>query len=165
MPFGHLGVRCGPYRILIPGENIAAINEVSGDELAPISIHQARRRGWPLVMDARILLGLDPAGKGASSIDIQWHSNDGQRQAVLRVDAVDGLRHDDGDGVLKLPRVPATVRGLFDGLVRDGSDGFLLQLRRDVTPPLDTADHRSRFARAVLGARAPSKPDLSRLEK
>jgi hypothetical protein len=163
MRFGHLGVRCGPYRILIPGENIAAINEVSGDEPASISIHQARLRKWPLVMDARVLLGLEPASKGAPSIDIQWHSNDGQRQAVLRVDAVDGLRHDDSDDVLNLPRVPATVRGLFDGLVRDGADGFLLQLRRDVSPPLDTADSRHRFARAVLGARAPSK--TSRLEK
>jgi hypothetical protein len=163
MRFGHLGVRCGPYRILVPGENIAAINEVAGDEFSSISIHQARRLGWPLVMDARVLLGLDPARKGASCIDIQWHSNDGQRQAVLRVDAVDGLRHDDSDDVLRLPRVPATVRGLFDGLVRDGSDGFLLQLRRDVSPPLDTTDRRYRFVRAVLGARAPSK--TSRLEK
>jgi hypothetical protein len=164
MRFGHLGVRCGPYRILVPGENIVAINEVSDDKLAAISIRQARRRGWPLVMDARILLGLDPAGKGASCIDIQWHSNDGMRRAVLRVDGVDGLRHDDADDVLKLPRVPVNVRGLFDGLVCDGANGFLLQLRRDVSPPLDTVGRRIRFVHAVLGALAPPKTNFNRLE-
>jgi hypothetical protein len=162
MRFGHLGVRCGPYRILVPGENITAINEVLDDDLAPISIHQARHRGWPLVMDARVLLGIEPAPAGASRIDIQWHS--GMRRAVLRVDAVEGLRHDDDDDVLKLPRVPMHVRGLFDGLVRDGSDGFLLQLRRDVSPPLDTTSRRTRFVRAVLGALAPPKTDFKRLE-
>jgi hypothetical protein len=164
MRFGHLGVRCGPYRILIPGENIAAIDEGADHGFAAVSIHEARRQGWPLVMDTRVLLGLEPARSDAATIDIQWHSNDGQRQAVLRVDAVDGLRHDDDDGVLKLPRVPSLVRDVFDGLVRDGADGFLLQLRQDVRPPLDTMCHRCRFVRAVLGARVVGKRNLQRLE-
>jgi hypothetical protein len=151
MLFGHLLVNCGPYRILVPAENIASIDEVSDIDVAAISIRQARDRGWPLVMDTRILLGLDPAGCAPSRVNIQWHSRDGSRHAVLRVDGVDGLRNG-GAGVLKLPRVPVNVRGLFDGVVCDGAAGFLLQLRRDVSPPLDTSGRRARFVRAVIGA-------------
>jgi hypothetical protein len=164
MRFGNLLVNCGPYRILIPGENIAAINEDSGQELASISIRQARDLGWPLVINTRILLGLDPAGSATSRVNIQWHSCDGSRRTVLRVDGVDGLRHGGDTDVLKLPRVPNDMRGLFDGLVCDGNAGFLLQLRRDVSPPMDTTERRTRFARSVLGALPQPRNASNRME-
>jgi hypothetical protein len=159
MRFGHLLVRCGPYRILVPGNNVAAIEEVSDLNLAVVSIHQARRQGWALVMDARILVGIDPAECAAPRVNIHWRSSDGSRGAVIGVDGVDGLRHGDDADVLKLPRVPMSFRGLFDGLVRDG-EGFLLRLRNDVGPSLDSPAHRRRFARAVLGA-SPSSNQIS----
>jgi hypothetical protein len=163
MRFGHLLVRCGPYRILVPGDNIVAIGEVADLALATIPIRRALQLGWPLVMDTRVLLGLDPTGRGAPRVNIQWRSHDGTRRAVLGVDGVDGLRYSDDADVLKLPRVPLNVRGLFDGLVRDG-DGFLLQLRTDVSPLLDTVTHRTRFVRAVLGALPPPNTVSNRLE-
>jgi len=152
MRFGHLLVRCGPYRILVPGDNVAAIEEVSDFKLASVSIRQARRHGWPLVMDARVLVGIDPAGCASPRVNIHWRSHDGSRRAVIGVDGVDGLRHGDDADVLKLPRVPANFRGLFDGLICDGGTGFLLRLRGDVSPALDTDKHRRCFVRAVLGA-------------
>ena len=163
MRFGHLLVRCGPYRILVPGDNIVAIDEVADVELASISIHQAVQLGWPLVMDTRVLLGLNPPAKGVARVNIQWRSRDGNRRAVLGVDGVDGLRYSDDADVLKLPRVPANVRELFDGVVRDG-DGFMLQLRTDVSPLLDTMIRRIRFVRAVLGALPPPNTALNRLD-
>jgi hypothetical protein len=163
MRFGHLLVRCGPYRILVPGDNVAAIDEVSDLGLAAISIRLARLRRWPLVMDARVLLGIDPVGCAPPRVNIYWHSHDDSRRAVLRVDSVDSLRHGDDAEVLKLPRVPMEVRGLFDGLVRDGGHGFLLQLRADVCPALDTTRHRACFVRAILGA-LPSTNVFNRVE-
>jgi hypothetical protein len=163
MQFGHLLLRCGPHRILVPGDNVAAIDEVSDLDLAAVSIRQARLHGWPLVMDARVLLGIDAAGRPAPRVNVYWHSHDDSRRAVVRVDGVDSLRHGDDADVLKLPRVPIAFRGLFDGLVPDGADGFLLQLRRDVCPALDTARHRACFVRAVLGA-LPSTNIFNRVE-
>jgi hypothetical protein len=152
MQFGHLLVNCGPYRILVPGENIAAIDEGSDQDLVAISIRQARKRGWPLVIDARVLLGLDAAGRSRPRVSIQWHSTDNVRHAVLRVDGAESLHHGSGTDALKLPRVPTEFRDLFDGLVCDGGTGFLLRLRHDVCAPVDTGRRRERFVRAVLGA-------------
>jgi len=164
MRIAYLRVRCGPYRILVPGDNITSIEEGVAADVAAVSIRQARRRGWPLVMDARVLLGLDPVGTDVPRINIHWHSNDGRRRAVLGVDGVDGLRDGEDADVLTLPRVPSHVRALFDGLLCDGGDGFLLQLRRDVRPPLDTMRHRRGFVRAVLGALPPPGDASNRME-
>jgi hypothetical protein len=82
---------------------------------------------------------------------------------VLRVDSVDSLRHGDDAEVLNLPRVPVDVRGLFDGVVRDGGGGFLLQLRPDVSPVLNSLRRRTCFVRAVLGA-VPANNTFNRVE-
>jgi hypothetical protein len=152
MRYGHLLVRCGPHRILVPGDNIATIEEVSDLAPAAISTRLARRNGWQLVLDARVLLGLDPAASAPPRVNIHWHSRDGARRAVLGVDAVDGLRHGDEADVLTLPRVPRRFRGLFDGLVPDDGGGFLFRLRGDVSQALDSPVRRRRFLRAVMGA-------------
>jgi len=154
MRFGHLLVRCGPHRVLVPGDNVAAIEEMSDLTVTTTSILRARQPGWPLVLDTRILLCFAPADRAAPRVAIHWHSSDGSRRAILVVDAVDGLRHDD-DVTLPLPRVPLSFRALFDGLVANGGDTFLLRLRNDVRPLLDTFAHRRDFVRAVLGASPP----------
>jgi hypothetical protein len=160
MQFGQLRVRCGPYTILIPGENVGAIDPAA--DLAPldVSVRIARRHGFTLVLDARRLLDLDPRPQGAPRVNIHWHSLDDTSRAVLAVDGVDGLRYSDTDDLLALPRVPARMRRLFAGVVADGDGKFLLQLRRDVSPRLDSRAARLRFARAISGALPPSHSAL-----
>ena len=156
MRFGHLLVRCGPHRILVPGDNVAAIEEGSDVLVKSISIRRAMRSGWTMVLDTRILLGLDPTGRASPRVHIHWHSHDGRRRAMLGVDGVEGLRHDDDADVLPLPRVPAVFRALFDGLVHGDGDAFLLRLRHDVCPAFDTVSHRRGFVSAMMGASAPA---------
>ena len=53
MEFGYLHVRCGPYRILIPGDNVSSIDPLP--ELGPrqLSLHLARLQSCSLIIDGR----------------------------------------------------------------------------------------------------------------
>lgn len=152
MQFGNLLVRSGPHRILVPGENVAGIEPAADLGLAAMPWQEARRRGWSLVFDTRRLLGA--ASGGLAGVVVHWHARDGGRQAVLCVDAVEGLS-EDNDRTLLQPRLPRALRPLFSGVVHDGDGGFRLQLRRDAALPLDQPGQRRHLARAILGALPP----------
>ncbi|PZW46991.1 hypothetical protein C8P66_10728 [Humitalea rosea] len=156
MAIGQLRVRCGPYRILVPGETIAAIEPASELRLEPIPLSLARRRGWVPVLDARCLLGLAPATPEERRVNLHWHSLDGRLRAVLGVDGVDGLQQRDAEELLPLPRVPRSFRMMFAGVVLDPPHGLLLQLRDDVGPLLGTVPQRMQFLSAVLGGLPPA---------
>ncbi len=152
MEFSHLHVRCGPYRILVPGENVAGIDPATSHGLVRVPLHRARNQGWPLIIDARLLLGLDPAGPTEPRVNIQWRATESALRAVVVVDGVEGLRGGFDAEFLPLPRVPPAFYSLFDGLVYDIDGGFLLRLRQNIQPRLDDAYSRRRFCRAVIGA-------------
>jgi hypothetical protein len=156
MEFGYLHVRCGPYRILVPGDNVSSIDPLPEHGPARIPLHQARRQGWSLVLEARTLLGLEPAAPSPSRVIIHWHAVHNAVQAAVVVDGVEGLRGGYDAEFLPLPRVPPGFHDLFDRLVYDADGGFLLRLRQDVQPALDHTDSRRRFCRAVIGAVPPA---------
>jgi hypothetical protein len=152
MDFNHLHVRCGPYRILVPGQNVIGINPAGGDNVARIPRRRALDAGLSLMIDARLLLGLEPAARSDPQVHVHWKRSDDELRAVLVVDAVEGLRGGFEAEFLPLPRVPQDFQRLFDGLVANTDDGFLLRLRKDIYPILDKWRDRRRFCRAVIGA-------------
>jgi hypothetical protein len=151
MEFGLLHVRCGPYRILVPGDNVLGIDPPPEQAPAKLSLHQARQKGWPPMIDARLYLGSDPAKTLEPGVIVHWRASGREACASLIVDGVEGLRGGYEADVLPLPRVPRLFRLLFDGLVYDSSGGFLLRLRQDAQPVLDDFDSRRRFCRAIVG--------------
>jgi hypothetical protein len=151
MEFSHLHVRCGPYRILVPGDNVTGVDPAN-EHPVRVPLHRARQQGWPLMIDARLLLGLDPAGPTEPRVNIQWRATESTLRAVVVVDGVEGLRGGFDAEFLPLPRVPPAFYNLFDGLVYDTDGGFLLRLRQDILPRLDDSYSRRRFCRAVIGA-------------
>lgn len=155
MEFGYLHVRCGPYRILVPGDNVVSIDPMPDLGGHRPSLSQARRQGSSLIIDGRTLLGLDVAAPSEPRVIIHWNSTQLSVRAALVVDGVEGLRGGYDAEFLPLPRVPPAFNLLFDGLVYDSDGGFLLRLRRDVRPSLDTVDGRRRFCRAVIGVVPP----------
>lgn len=157
MEFGYLNVWCGHYRILVPGENIAGIESETGRRVVRLPLRQARLQGWPLMLQARVLLGLEPAGPTAPRVNIHWRRSDDAIRAVLVVDGVDGLRSGSDDDFLPLPIVPRGFHRLFDRLAYDGDGGFLARLRHDVCLAFDDTADRRRFLRALVGAIPPEK--------
>jgi len=123
MEFRYLHVRCGPYRILLPGENIGGIDPATD--------------------------GTDEAGP---QVHIFWRQPDGPVCAILAVDGVEGLRGGFEAEFLPLPRAPLGFQRMFDRLVYDGSGGFLLRLRPNFKPQLGDIPARRQFLRALTGA-------------
>lgn len=152
MDFNHLHVRCGPYQILVPGENVVGINPAGGEDVTRTPRRRALGAGLPLMIDVRLLLGLEPAAPSEPRVHVHWKRSDCDLRAVFVVDAVDGLRGGFEAEFLPLPRVPQDFQRLFDGLVANANDGFLLRLRKDIYPILDKWRDRRRFCRAVVGA-------------
>jgi hypothetical protein len=149
MEFGYLQIACGPYRVLIPGENIQQIDP------GALSLRQGpgwRRIGRMAVLDGRALLGL-PGGQMSSPVAVIWRG--GGRMAMLLVDQVVGLRGGFDAEFLPLPRVTPGFQALFDRIVYDRDGGFLLCLRRDAPEILSDWPGRRRFCRAVTGSVAP----------
>lgn len=151
MDFRYLHVRCGPYRILLPGENIGGIDPATDAPSAHRSFHRIRRDGWLPMIDSRRLLGLttDEAGP---QVHIFWRQPDGPVCAILAVDGVEGLRGGFEAEFLPLPRAPLGFQRMFDRLVYDGSGGFLLRLRPNFKPELGDVPARRQFLRALTGA-------------
>ena len=163
MEFGYLHVCCGPYRILVPAENVAGVDPDVMTQLVRVPLRQARRLGWPLVVDARALLGLSAAGSGEPRVNIHWRRTDDTIGAVLVVDRADSLRSGVDADFLPLPRVPRAFHDLFDRLLFD--DGrFMIRLRRDISLRLDDRASRRRFCRAVLGAVPPENSQALAIE-
>jgi hypothetical protein len=160
MEFGYLHVRCGPYRILVPGDNVASIDPMPELGAHRPSLRQARALGCALIIDGRTLLGLAVAGPSDPRVIIHWTSARFTADAALVVDGVEGLRGGYDAEFLPLPRVPPDFNALFDGLVYEADGAFLLRLRRDARPILDGVNCRRRYCRAVIGAVHPV--DLSR---
>jgi hypothetical protein len=148
MEFGLLHVRCGPYRILVPGDNVLGIDPAPERAPAKLSLHLARQGGLQPVIDARLYLGSGPLEPG---VIVHWRASGREASASLIVDGVEGLRGGYEADVLPLPRVPRLFRLLFDGLVYDSNGGFLLRLRQDAQPVLDDFESRRRFCRAIVG--------------
>ncbi len=157
MEFGYLHVRCGPYRILIPGDNVSSIDPLP--ELGPrqLSLHLARLQSCSLIIDGRTLLGIDAAGPVEPRVMIHWSSMCFAVNVALVVDGVEGLRGGYDAEFLPLPRVPVAFDRLFDRLVYDADGGFLLRLRQDIQPALDTSISRRGFCRAVIGVIPPAQ--------
>jgi hypothetical protein len=156
MDFRYLHVRCGPFRILVPGENVAGIDLANEARVARVPLHRARRDGWPLVIDVRAFLGLDAVRLRDTQVNINWHATSSPLRAVLVVDGVEGLRGGFDAEFLPLPRVPPAFQFMFDRLVHDSAGSFLLRLRPDIQPNLADRSNRRRFCRAVVGAMPPS---------
>lgn len=155
MEFGYLHVRCGPYRILVPGDNVTSIEPMPELGAPRPSLRRIRAQGGCLLIDLRTLLGLEAAGRSEPCVIIHWCVTPPSIRAALVVDGVEGLRGGYDAEFLPLPRVPPAFNLLFDGLVYDSDGGFLLRLRHDVLPSLDTVDSRRRFCRAVVGVVPP----------
>jgi hypothetical protein len=156
MEFGYLHVRCGPYRILVPGDNVSSIDSMSDLPPRHVSLHQSRSQGRALVIDGRTLLGVEAAGPSEPRVMIHWCSTRFPVNATLVVDGVEGLRGGYDAEFLPLPRVPTAFDQLFDRLVHDAEGGFLLRLRQDIQPALDTFNSRRIFCRAVIGIIPPA---------
>jgi hypothetical protein len=150
---GYLEVRCGGHRILLPGEGIVGIGLDVTPHLVHLPLPRARRLGFPLVIDLRIVLGLTPAA--APGTTVEWQSPpDGDSTIVLAVDAAERLHSDVEARFLPLPRVPPVFHALFDALMID--DGrILMRLRRDID--MRGRDSRRRLCQAVLGAMPPAQ--------
>ncbi len=157
MEFRYLHVRCGPYRILLPGENIGGIDPATDVPTARQSFHRARRDGWLPMIDARRLLGVTTESGGAP-VHIFWREPDGAVCAILAVDGVEGLRGGFEAEFLPLPRAPLGFHKMFDRLVYDKDGGFLLRLRQNFQPSLGDIRGRRRFLGAITGAtRGPAR--------
>ena len=121
-----------------------------------ISLYQARVQGWRLIVNARVLLGLEPAEAQEPQVIVHWAEMETDNHAFLMVDGVEGL-HGGYDGeFLPLPRVPPGFHRYFDHLVYDGDGGFFLRLRSNLKPSLDSFRSRRRFCAAFIGAVPPN---------
>jgi hypothetical protein len=76
------------------------------------------------------------------------------------VDGVEGLRSSYEAEFLPLPRVPWEFSLLFDRLIHAPGGPFMLRLRENIVPPLETLADRRRFCRSFMGVDAPS--DITR---
>jgi hypothetical protein len=155
MEFGYLHVRCGPYRILVPGDNVASIDPMPELGAHRPCLRQARAQGCTLIIDSRTLLGLAAAGPSDPRVIVHWALPHFAAHAALVVDGVEGLRGGYDAEFLPLPRVPPDFNTLFDRLVYEAESVFLLRLRRDAQPILNNVTGRRRFCRAVIGAVPP----------
>ena len=152
--FGYLEVGCGPYRILMPAENVGGVDPDFAGRVARLSPRYARRSAWPLVIDARTLLGLG-AGSAEPGVNVYWRRTDDTVRAILVVDRVDSLRSGvDGD-FLPPPLVPRAFHDMFDLLLVEKDGHFLMRLRQDICLRLDDRASQRRFCRAILGALPP----------
>ncbi len=151
MEFHYLHVRCGPYRILLPGKNIGGIDSATDAPTGRQSFRRARREGRLPMIDARRLLGLAAEG-GGTPVHIFWRQPDGAVCAILAVDGVEGLRGGFEAEFLPLPRAPLGFHEMFDRLVYDKDGSFLLRLRQNFQPFLGDIPGRRRFLGAITGA-------------
>ncbi len=160
MEFDYLKVRCGPYHVLVPGANVARIEQVPNMGQSHLSLRRARQKGGILIIDGRTLLGLNPPVAAGSHVVVHWSLFGEPVGAALVVDGVDGLRSGYEAEFLPLPRVPWEFSLLFDGLIHTPGSPFMLRLRKNIVPPLETPADRRRFCRSFIGVDAPS--DITR---
>jgi hypothetical protein len=154
--FGHLQVCCGPYRILVPVENIGGIESDAACLFAHSPVREARRLERPLVIDARALLGLEakPEEIGAC---IYWRRMDDRVRAALLVDRIDSLRSGVEADFLPPPLVPRAFHHMFDLLLIAEDGHFLMRLRQDVSLNLDDRASRRRLSHAIRGVLSPEQ--------
>ena len=153
---GYLQVCCGPYRILVPTENVSGVDPDFAPKIARSPLRQARRLARPFVIDARVLLGLSSEPDRAG-VSVHWRRTDDSVRAVLLVDRVESLRSGVEEDLLPLPRVPRHFHDMFDLLLVERSGQVSMRLRRDVNLRLDDRAGRRRFCRAVLGSALPAE--------
>lgn len=153
-PSDYLQLSCGPYRILVHAANVIGVEPDGEFQLSPSTLRQARRLAWPLVIDARTLLGLGTVASGRG-VKIHWRPMQDTALAILVVDRVDSLRSGADGDFRPLPRVPRAFHALFDRVCLEDNALFSLCLRQDIRLQLDDWGSRRRFCSAVLGACPP----------
>jgi hypothetical protein len=148
----HVSIRCGPFRILFPTENIGFI------EASPVPFHRpARRRDVDqahLMVDLRVLSG-EAEAASTHGVMLQWRSTDGARAMQLIVDAVEEIIDCQEEELRPAPILPKRLCPLIDRVVRAPSGAFLLRVVPDVDLTLRSVAERRLYARSLM------VPDLS----
>ncbi len=140
-------VRCGPYRFLVPSEDIASI-EFLDSRMDPLPRHRAPR--MPLMLDGRALAGNCGAGRMDRGVALRLNRGD-RIEAHVVVDQAGTLIRLEPEAFEPLPRAVADLRPFFFGVWRDAAhQQYLFCLRPRHQLPIDGFAWRRRIRRAAL---------------
>jgi hypothetical protein len=140
-------VRCGPYRFLVPSEDITAIEFLDG-RMAPLPRRRAPR--MPLMLDGRALAGNCGAGpmERGVALRVSWSE---RIEARVVVDQAGTMIRLEPAALEPLPRAVAHLRPFFVGVWRDAANQrYLYCLRPRHELPIGGFAWRRRIRRAAL---------------
>ena len=140
-------VRCGPYRFLVPSEDITSIEFLDG-RMDPLTDRRAPR--MPLMLDGRALVGNCGAGRIDRGVALRLSWSD-RIEAGVVVDQAGIMIRLEPAVLEPLPRAVADLRPFFAGVWRDAAhQQYLYCLRPRHQLPVDGFAWRRRIRRAAL---------------